>query len=60
MPWTTSPNNTFEGFGLFFVGCAIVQSMLRGLSEGDDIDELEETVDGYPDLTTHTNICLVA
>ena len=43
--------------GVFLWVVLVVQSMLRGLSEGDDIDELEDIVDGYPDelheLQTH-------
>ena len=35
--------------GVFLWVVLVVQSLLRGLSEGDDIDELEDIVDGYPD-----------
>ncbi|KAK0514638.1 hypothetical protein JMJ35_003255 [Cladonia borealis] len=35
--------------GVFLWVVLVVLSMLRGLSEGDDIDELEDIVDGYPD-----------
>ena len=35
--------------GVFLWVVLVVQSMLRGLSEGDDIDELEDIVNGYPD-----------